>query len=150
MGTHSLIIMRVQSSDGTYLIWAVLYQHWDGFIDGVGKQLFNFLYNMRLTNGISLNNKDKKTANGAGDLFAQIIGYFKKGVGDAYLREPNDDDLEEYNYYVNVTKDDNIELTIVNSDDEVLFKGTSEEALKHFELLDNNDEKDKIVYRARI
>lgn len=125
MGTHSLIIMRVKSKDGTYQIWAVLYQQLDGYFDGVGRILVEFLSGMIITNGIAFGEK-RKTANGPGCLFAQIVALFKKEVGSAYLQPPVED-VEEYNYYVDVTTDNKIEITLKSGDD-TAFKGSPEEA----------------------
>lgn len=97
MGTHSLIIMREQREDGTFVIYAVLYQQYDGYPDGVGKDLLNFLNVMNIVNGFGRHDVGHKVANGSGDLFAQIIGLFKKEVGGAYLHAPTDEDLEEWN-----------------------------------------------------
>ena len=110
MGTHSLIIMRVKLDDGSYLIWAVLYQQLDGYFSGVGKTLVQFLSGMVITNGIKFGEK-RKTANGPGCLFAQIITLFKTGVGGAYLEQPDVEEGEEYNYYVDVI-DKKIEITL--------------------------------------
>lgn len=140
MGTHSLIIMRVQKVDETYQIWSVLYQQYDGYVEeGVGKKLFYFLYNMKIVNGIRITHKtDKndKIANGAGDLFAQIIGYFKKKVGGAYLCSPDPEDgqLEEYNYYVDVKDDYSINITVKDSEAISMFSGTVEEALEFYKI----------------
>ena len=76
MGTHSLIIMRVKREDGIYDVYCVLYHQWDGyFYGGIGQRLLEFLNGMKLTCGIECLSRDlnQKNANGAGDLFAQII-----------------------------------------------------------------------------
>lgn len=130
MGTRSLIIMRVQNRDGTYRIWCVIYQQFDGYVDGVGTRLINFLSKVRMVNGIPMGKDTTNMANGAGCLFAQIITHFKAGVGGCYISIPDEEDLEEYNYYVDVSTDNNLSL-IIKHHDEVLFSGVMEEAL-HF------------------
>ena len=102
MGTHSLIIMRVKQDDETYRVWSVLYQQFDGYVQGVGLDLVTFLRDMKIVNGFDPYHKDKQ-ANGPGCLFAQIISHFKKDVGGAYLEDPTDIELAEYNYYVDVS-----------------------------------------------
>ena len=98
MGTHSLIIMRVKREDGIYDVYCVLYHQYDGyFCGGIGQRLLEFLNDMKLTCGIEYNlillhkigscmiqssisrDLNQKNANGAGDLFAQIIVHLKIG-----------------------------------------------------------------------
>lgn len=123
MGTHSYIIMRVKHGE-KWEIYCKLYQQYDGYPKGVGMDLLNFLVVKKLVNGF--NNRDQNQANGAGCLFAQIISHFKHGVGGAYICNPNDDDLEYYNYYVDV---DETALSITFSINDV-FTGTCQEAIE--------------------
>lgn len=105
MGTHSLIIMQTNEK-GKLIVYAVLYQQYDGYYKGkgsVGTQLFTFLRGMQVVNGIPLGVNTDKSANGAGDLFAQLVSHFKgRKVGGAYLVAPSDYQHEEYNYFVTV------------------------------------------------
>ena len=143
MGTHSLIIMRVKSKDGTYQIWTILYQHWDGDFEGVGRTLVKFLTGMTFSDW-NISEEGRKVANGAGCLFAQIIALFKKGPRGAYIIPPVDTD-ERYKYYVDVIDGNpwegvksQIELTLKGIDDDDdddkdgnkmgTFKGSPEEA----------------------
>lgn len=149
MGTHSLIIMRVKNPNGTYIIYAVLYQQYDGSPEGVGvgSKLFNFLNNMKIVNGIRSSYADQKVANGAGDLFAQIVGLFKTQVGGVYLAEPIDEELEEYNYYVTVDENNKILISVTSSEREVVFSGTAEEMLTFFEL---DEDESGIPYKVKV
>jgi hypothetical protein len=72
----------------------------------------NFLLSKKLVNGFQNSGNE---ANGAGCLFAQIIAHFKTGVGAAYLTNPHDDDLEDFNYYVDVD-DQNLTISVSIND----------------------------------
>jgi len=134
MGTHSLIIMRVKQHDGSYSVWAILYQQFDGDLNGVGAQLCKFLLPIKLVNGFDPTNKTN-VANGASCLFAQLISYFKVDVGGAYLSDPTDESLEGYNYYVDVDETmGNIELALVDYKKEELFRGSVQEFVDKYEL----------------
>src|SRR5579864_2968370 len=106
MGTRCLIIMRVKNGDN-YVVFCVLYKQFDGYLSGAGFTLLKFLSGIKMVNGIPLRVDRTTIANGAGDLFARIIAFFKdpNQAGDVYLMEPRDDELEEYNYFVDVIEE---------------------------------------------
>ena len=126
MGTHSYIIMRV---DG--VVYCKLYQQFDGYLDVVGKKLASFLANIRLVNGFTSAERNN-FANGPDCLFAQIVAKFKTEPGYTYLVNPHSDDLEEYNYFVDV-QSQSILLTISDSSNKDLFSGSPAEALQFIE-----------------
>ena len=126
MGTHSYIIMRVDR-----VVYCKLYQQFDGYLDVVGKKLASFLANIRLVNGFTGAERNN-FANGPDCLFAQIVAKFKTEPGYTYLVDPRSDDLEEYNYFVDVTQQ-SILLTISDSSNEDLFSGSPAEALQFIE-----------------
>ena len=123
MGTHSYIIMRVKHGE-TWVVYCKLYQQYDGYPEGVGMDLLNFLVVKKLVNGFG---DDPNQANGAGCLFAQIVAKFKNGVGGAYITNPNDNDLEYFNYYVDVDEDNRTIRFSIND----VFSGTCQEAIDH-------------------
>jgi hypothetical protein len=146
MGTRSLIIMRVIGAEGTIVIWAILFQTFDGDLSGVGERLLSFLKNMRLLNGIPCVGFPipKKMANGPGDLFAQIIALFKgTQIGAAYLLPPPADNvitLHEYTYSVDVQPDGETVTVGVVHCGKTLFNGRPEDALILFNLKDGSAE----------
>ena len=77
-----------------------IYQQYDGYLDGVGKDLAEFLQSGKLVNGITMGESDK-VFNGAGCLVAQFISENKTSAGGLYVIPLNSED-EEYNYIVNV------------------------------------------------
>mgnify|MGYP003346905797 CR=1 FL=1 len=122
MGTHSST--KVQTTDG---IVVNMYRHYDGYYEGHGAELANFLNGIRLVNGIPFGGENIKIANGMDDLAAQIVAHFKitENVGGFYLVGLDRD--EEYNYTI---YEDNgtIRMKCVY-DGKVRFDGTPTEFL---------------------
>ncbi|NBR07293.1 MAG: hypothetical protein EBT92_16225 [Planctomycetes bacterium] len=104
MGTRSLT--RVKNEDGQTIL--TLYRQMDGYPEGHGKELVDFLDGMVITNGISLGAKPAKSANGMECLAAQLVAHFKTGVGGFYIYPDTADD-QEYNYLIEMI---NGELTL--------------------------------------
>lgn len=102
MGTRSLVVF--EEKDGTEL--AVVYRQYDGYPEGRGKELAQFLHGKRLVNGYGDTNIDQ--ANGMGDLIAQWIAHEKVNngsgpfhVGNVYVNPAGTRDMfEEYIYTV--------------------------------------------------
>lgn len=94
MGTHASTKVMVNGK-----VVVNLYRQFDGYAEGHGRELAEFLKDIRLVNGISADNKDK-VANGMDDLAAQIVAHFKaqSPVGNFYLSDL--DNTEEYDYTV--------------------------------------------------
>lgn len=147
MGTHSLIFMRVRNArQNKFVTWCVLYQQFDGYPEGVGRALCLFLANTRLVNGIPvpIPADSPRLANGAGCLFAQLIRHFKKTqqfpgqpeseAGGAYLHDPTTEDLEEWNYNVDVDPEHlSVRVAVFREKDKYLFEGTPAEVLAMIE-----------------
>jgi len=90
MGTKALVIVNDKSLYDETLpyeknnpIVASMYCQYDGYLQGVGVQLSEFLKDMTIVNGLS--NNDKNVSNGMGCLAAQLISHFKKEAGGFYL-----------------------------------------------------------------
>ena len=95
MGTRSLTVFN-NEMDNSEIV--VLYRQYDGYPTGHGRDLFSFLNNMEIVNGISPNEK-RKIANGMGCLSAQIVAYLKEAPGDFYLHSAGTRDIgEEFIY----------------------------------------------------
>ena len=98
MGTRSLT--RVIDQDKRILV--VMYRQFDGYPEGHGAELCDFLKPMKMVNGYT-NPDAKNEANGAGCLAAQLVAHFKTGVGGFYL-EPTDttDSNQDFEYDIRV------------------------------------------------
>ncbi|MHA2064318.1 MAG: hypothetical protein ACXABY_08055 [Candidatus Thorarchaeota archaeon] len=120
MGTRSLIYFQERDSDGTIVIYVVIYQQWDGYPQGgVGERLATFLKNAVLVNGVPYPapemKEEKFMCNGFDDLVARFIRKHKEDkAGGFYIYPaiPNQD--QDYNYYVTNT-DDGIKVKVNKS-----------------------------------
>ena len=105
MGTRSVITFYVKETP-----YVSVYQQYDGYPDGVGKELCDWLSDKIVINGISSQIKDtSKYANGVGCLAAQFIRDFKCDVGNLYIT-PLDYDREWVDFNYSVIIDDDINL----------------------------------------
>jgi hypothetical protein len=95
MGTRSLTIFK--ETDGKEI--CVMYRQFDGYLDGHGKELCEFLAGIKMVNGIS--GERTKIANGMGCLTAQVIAKFKMEAGGFYIHPAGTRDAgEDYTYFV--------------------------------------------------
>lgn len=104
MGTRSTItfISRYEDPESHRVMetpYVRIYQQYDGYPEGVGLELVDWLEKKNLVKWVSLYTDD--IANGLGCLTAQYIRDHKPGPGDLYI-EPLDTDLTyiDYNYEV--------------------------------------------------
>lgn len=151
MGTRSTITFAERYEDEIVPL-VTIYQQYDGFIHGVGRDLAKWLNKRILINGISHKppmsgdpHPEDQTvwrfANGCGCLAAKYIADMKRETGGLYITRL--DDIEEYNYKVIVdfvTKrtvaNDCIEIVVTNWKNEVIFDGTPQELIE----FDNGEE----------
>jgi hypothetical protein len=111
MGTRCLTVMYETPSEGGNEI-AVLYRQFDGYPEGHGEELSEFLKDMVVVNGISLD-ENRKIANGSGCLAAQIVAHFKEEPGGFYLHKAGTRDCwEEYIYHVRPQDDGTIKVDV--------------------------------------
>ncbi len=96
MSTRSLTFVK----DDTNRVLLNMYQQYDGYPSGLGTELYEFLKDISMVNGLHPD-YGGKIANGAGDLAAQIVAHFKDGPGGVYLRHPSSKDCDqEYEYHI--------------------------------------------------
>lgn len=97
MGTRCLTVF--QEEDGTEI--AVLYRQMDGYPDGHGKELADFLAGHRIVNGISGGANKDNAFNTIHCLAARVVAHFKDDIGGFYLYPAGTRDVgEEYIYTV--------------------------------------------------
>lgn len=97
MGTRSLIHFK----DGEDTICTV-YRQFDGYPEGRGKELAEFLAGVTMRNGFGMGDTARTHANGMGCLAAQWIVFEKDDqLGNVYIYKPDSSDCwEEYTYTV--------------------------------------------------
>jgi len=105
MSTHALTKVV-----GDVLV--AMYTHYDGYPSNFGKELYNFLKDITIVNGIG--ETDKKIANGMGCLAAQLVAHFKDEPGNIYL-VPTNSENEEYTYVITLTKSTNKLMVELNN-----------------------------------
>ncbi len=120
MGTRSTVKFYSEFDQETPIL--SVYQQFDGYIDGVGHELAEFLKDKKVINGIGRQTMEDGYANGMGCLAAQYVAKMKDRIGGFYLTSP--DDSQEYDYEVRYI-DGKI---LIEVDD---FKGSPEELLNY-------------------
>ena len=139
MATRALINF-VEREDGVSFsehpdvdkIHVQIYHHWDGYPQGLGVKLANFLDGYDVTNGLSTGYQGP-VANGMGCLAAQTVSYLKDEPGNVYLRKPIEKDWEDYEYFVWVKDHAEIWISIFNSNSECIFVGEPNKLLTKYE-----------------
>lgn len=99
-----------------------IYQQCDGYLEGVGSNLAEWLKDKKVINGIADQTMAEGYANGMGCLAAQYVAANKDCIGSFYATTASN--TAEYNYEVRLI-DGKI---IIEVDD---FKGTPDEFLQH-------------------
>ncbi len=84
MGTHALIKFRT-IDNGQYKVYMVIYFQFDGYPEGIVKDLIKFI-------------ESKKMVNGYGCFLAQYIARFKDGAGNMYVYPIDTVMNEQFNY----------------------------------------------------
>lgn len=96
MSTRSLTFVK----DDTNRVVMNMYRQCDGYPSGLGTELYEFLKDIKMVNGLG-DDFAKKIANGAGCLAAQIVAHFKDGPGGVYLHHPSSKDCgQDYEYHI--------------------------------------------------
>lgn len=143
MGTRSTV--KFIAKRGEKLAPLVnIYQQFDGYIEGVGYNLANWLKGKKIINGISMGKNTDAYANGFECLIAQFIRDFKQEVGGLYITTI--DNSQEYNYDVIFDEDKFFDMGFneeLSSDDVItikvnsFFEGTPSELLEYKESEDD-------------
>ena len=107
-----------------------MYRQYDGYIDGHGRDLAEFLEDFNVVNGMRLDNSPR-TANGMGCLAAQLIAHFKDRPGDIYIYHPDAKDCgEEFTYTIYENKGKVCIRAYNVWGKKVLFDGSPEDMLE--------------------
>jgi len=117
-----------------------MYRQYDGYLDGHGQELAEWLAGHTLVNGIPMD-PSKPMFNGVDCLAAQMFAHFKDGAGGIYCVYPDTEDCwEEYLYEISEGQYGSYEgilLTVYEIGRESgateIFHGTPEELLTKIE-----------------
>jgi hypothetical protein len=119
MSTHAITVIK---ENGKPLV--NLYRQMDGYPDGHGQELYDFLAPVKLVNGIRCGQEDPALfANGAGCLAASLVARFKAAVGEFYLVSSADAWEAEYLYEINVVGN-TFGAVVVKKGEAILFEGS--------------------------
>ena len=127
MGTRSLtkVITTWEDTNGKKQRKPItcMYRQYDGYLDGHGLELAEWLNQYTIVNGIGMD-ETRKIANGMGCLSAQIVAYLKEAPGDFYLHSAGTRDIgEEFIYTLYYTEELNIKVQDTYDDGHNLFDG---------------------------
>ena len=112
-----------------------MYRQFDGYLDGHGLELAEWLSQYTVVNGMRMD-ETRKVANGMDCLAAQMFAHFKKEAGNIYCMHPDAEDCwEEFIYEISEGKDRQIFITVyeIYNDSKMVFHGTPEELLTKIE-----------------
>jgi hypothetical protein len=140
MGTRHLTVVKNKHEQDIL----VMYGQYDGYLEGHGQRLGEFLDGMKLVNGLV---SEENIANGMACLAGQIIAHFKEKAGGFYLYPSGTRDVGEEFIYTVTQKDNDINITVTEGPmtffgaaapegkhaDTFVFEGTPKELLKFIE-----------------
>ena len=103
MATRASI--QFTNKEGQTLV--TIYKHYDGYPQGLGKDILNIISNKPITNGIPGGSKLGESFNGFGCLVASFISLMKDDVGNIYIEpQSNFGEMnEDYLYIVQEQSD---------------------------------------------
>lgn len=120
MGTRSTVQFYDRLDEKEPIL--CVYNQFDGYIDGIGHKLANFLKDKKIINGIENGQTmEGGFANGMGCLAAQYVAENKTKIGGFYLTTK--EDSQQYNYIVRYVDGE----ILIEVDD--IFKGSPNELL---------------------
>ncbi len=108
-----------------------IYHHWDGYPEGLGVTLANYLDGKKVVNGISSKDDEDLVYNGMGCLAASLVAYLKDGPGNVYIEPRESHGWIDYQYYIWGNTDKGIWISIF-SDGDCIFVGKPEMLLKKY------------------
>jgi hypothetical protein len=110
-----------------------LYRQFDGYFDGHGEELAEFLKNRVIVNGFTLDDASKpNVSNGMSCLAASLVAHFKKAIGDFYITDH--DTNEEFNYEVRFVADPILPQSSFKARNRVSLTGKNNKETKDFML----------------
>lgn len=134
MSTRSITSVRSRWGVEKHAVHAHVYRHHDGYLEGQGQWLFEFLDGLALVNGIG-GNMPAKWANGPGRLAAQLVAALQKDdhSPDILGNDGNVPDVgQEFHYVIDIDHGMNGgTIAVVVFDGPVTFFGGGGEECKN-------------------
>ena len=107
-----------------------IYHHWDGYPEGLGVTLADYLNGKKVTNGLGRDNDN--FFNGMGCLAASLVAELKDGPGDVYIEPRESHGWIDYQYYIWGDTYKDIWISIF-SDGECIFVGKPQALLDKYD-----------------
>jgi len=124
MGTRSTIKVKEENKKSKTIV--NIYCQYDGYLEGVGMDLYNTFGHTKLLNGFNTHTAPAY-ANGMECLAAQVVASLKKGIGNVYLMPERCMGMEEYNYILYAAeKNEHGEVTAEDFTNTVVAENTDE------------------------
>ncbi len=103
MGTRASILIKYTKCS---LPFVHIYVQCDGYLSGVGQQLYDILKNHKIINGIGMNQDISNSFNGLSCMAAWITKELKEHIGNVYLQSPFDFDYRYQDYLYKIWEKD--------------------------------------------
>ena len=116
---------------GVDKIHTQIYKHYDGYPQGLGVELANFLDGYDVVNGLSTGYQGP-VANGMGCLAAQLVSYIKNEAGNVYLQKPQEIDWEDYEYFIWVKEHAELWISILDYNGNCIFVGEPDKLINKY------------------
>ena len=107
-----------------------IYHHWDGYPEGLGVTLADYLNGKKVTNGLGRDNDN--LFNGMGCLAASLVAELKDGPGDVYIEPRESHGWIDYQYYIWGDTYKDIWISIFDGD-ECIFVGKPQALLDKYD-----------------
>jgi hypothetical protein len=108
-----------------------IYNHYDGYPEGLGVTLANYLLDFKVVNGLPM--RAPKMANGLGCLSAQVVSYLKDEPGNVYLYKPGERGWEDYEYFIWCKEGHGVWISIFDYEGKCIFVGEPDKLLTKYE-----------------
>ena len=125
----------VSFSEHPEQVRAQIYHHYDGYPEGLGCKLAEFLCDFRVVNGLPIHYfEDIKIANGMGCLTAQLIAGLKEEPGSVYVDYINAERTDiEFTYYIWGCVGKDIWMSIFDLHDNCIFVGMPQQLIEKYQ-----------------
>ena len=141
MATRALINF-VEREDGVTFsahpgvdkIHVQIYNHYNGYPEGLGVTLAEYLQDFKIVNGLPM--RTNKLANGLGCLSAQVVSYLKEEPGNVYLYRPGERSWEDYEYFIWCKEGHGVWISIFDYEGNCIFVGEPDKLIEKYEYND--------------
>ena len=111
-----------------------IYHHYDGYPEGLGVTLAEYLKDFKIVNGLPM--RTHGMANGLGCLSAQVVSYLKDEPGNVYLHKPGEMQWEDYEYFIWCKEGHGVWISIFDYEGNCIFVGKPDKLIEKYEYND--------------